>query len=74
METRRFAREFKYIEPIRYLSWLFGKDFAEMRSVDGAEPQIPNSYNSRPNCGNLRSKRLSYTWRRNSPPGTVINK
>jgi hypothetical protein len=26
MERRRFTREFTYIDPIRYLSWLFGKD------------------------------------------------
>jgi hypothetical protein len=30
--------------------------------------EFPNSYNSRPNCGNIKIKRLSYTWRSNSKP------
>jgi hypothetical protein len=34
----------------------------------GSEPQRPNSYNSSPHCGNLKIKRLSYIWRRNSNP------
>ena len=58
LEVLNFLISLNWITPDLYVQ---GIEF-------GAEPQGPNSYNSRPHCGNLKIKRLSYTWRRNSKP------